>query len=165
MDTALVLIRVLLAVVFATAGVGKLLDLKGSRQSLMDFGMPVGLASTGGVLLPIAELTTAVLLLLAPTAQIGAILALLLLAGFIFGIARAMRQGFAPDCNCFGQLHSAPAGRSTLIRNGVLAALAIFVLVGGGGPALDDWVADRSGAELAAVIGVVAAVALGAWAL
>ena len=165
MDTAVLLTRVLLAVVFATAGVGKLLDLKASRESLRDFGMPAGVANAAGVLLPIAELVTAVLLLLAPTAQIGAVLALLLLGAFIFGIARAMRQGFAPDCNCFGQIHSAPAGRQTLIRNGILAALAAFVLIGGGGPAIDGWIGDRSAAELAALVGVVAAVGLGAWAL
>jgi peroxiredoxin len=76
-----------------------------------------------------------------------------------------MRQGFAPDCNSFGQLHSAPAGRSTLVRNGILAALAAVVLIGGGGPAIDTWVSDRSTAELIAVVGVVAAAALGAWAL
>jgi peroxiredoxin/uncharacterized membrane protein YphA (DoxX/SURF4 family) len=164
MDTVVLLIRVLLAVVFATAGVGKLLDLKASRESLRDFGMPAGLANIAGVLLPIAELATAVLLLLTPTAEIGAVVALVLLGGFIFGIARAMRQGVAPDCNCFGQLHSAPAGRTTLIRNGILAALAVVVLIGGGGPAIDDWVSDRSAAELIALVGVVAAAALGFWA-
>src|SRR4051794_38955489 len=165
MDTVVILIRVLLAVVFATAGVAKLLDLKASRESLRDFGMPAGVANTAGVLLPIAELATALLLLLTPTAEIGAVLALVLLGAFIFGIARAMRQGVAPDCNCFGQLHSAPAGRTTLIRNGILAALAVVVLIGGGGPAIDDWGGDRSTAELVALIGVVAAVALGAWAV
>jgi peroxiredoxin len=108
---------------------------------------------------------TAVLLLLASTAEIGAVLALVLLAGFITGIARAMSKGVAPDCNCFGQIHSAPAGRTTLIRNGILAALAVVVLIGGGGPAIDSWISDRSAAELIALVGVVAAAALGFWAL
>jgi methylamine dehydrogenase accessory protein MauD len=164
MDTAVFLTRALLAVVFATAGVGKLLDLEGSRRSLRDFGVPERFASVAGTLLPIVELVTAALLLIAPTAQWGALLALLLLLAFIAGITRAMRQGVAPDCNCFGQIHSAPAGRGTLVRNGVLAALAAFVLIGGPGPALDDWIGDRSGAELVALVGVVAAVGLGAWA-
>ena len=35
-------------------------------------------------------------------------------------IAIAMARGKAPDCHCFGQLHSAPAGWKTLARNGVL---------------------------------------------
>jgi hypothetical protein len=35
--------------------------------------------------------------------------------------------GHGPDCRCFGQLHSVPAGSKTLVRNGVLAALAAFL--------------------------------------
>jgi peroxiredoxin len=35
-----------------------------------------------------------------------------------------MARGRKPDCHCFGQLHSAPVGRPTLIRNAVLAACA-----------------------------------------
>jgi methylamine dehydrogenase accessory protein MauD len=164
MDTAVVLIRVLLVVVFATAGVGKLLDLEGARNSLRDFGVAERLANVGGLLLPLAELATAIALIFRPTAQWGAVAALILLLGFIVGIARAMRQGVAPDCNCFGQIHSAPAGPATLVRNGILAALAVVVVAGGPGPAIDSWVSDRSAAELAAVVGGIAAIVLGFWA-
>ena len=74
------------------------------------------------------------------------------------GIARAISRGEAPDCHCFGQLHSAPAGRGTLARNGVLAALAGVVVVHGPGTPLDTWVDARSAAELVAVaIGILAA--------
>jgi peroxiredoxin/uncharacterized membrane protein YphA (DoxX/SURF4 family) len=157
MDTALVVIRILLAAVFATAGVGKLLDIEGSRSAMRDFGLSDSLARVAGVLLPIAELATAVLLLFHPTAQIGAALALVLLLAFIAGIANALRHGMAPDCHCFGQIHSAPAGRETLVRNGVLAAMAAFVLVEGGGPAIDSWVDSSSGAAIVAVVlGIVA---------
>jgi hypothetical protein len=40
-------------------------------------------------------------------------------------------RGEAPDCHCFGQLHSAPAGPKTLARNGALFTLAAFVAAGG----------------------------------
>ena len=150
MDTAELVIRVLLAVVFATAGVGKLLDLQGSRSAMRDFGVPERLTALTGTLLPIAELAAAVALIFKPTATAGAVLALLLLLGFIAGIGNALRKGMAPDCHCFGQIHSAPAGPETLIRNGVLAALALFAVINGPGPAIDSWVSDRSGAEVAA---------------
>jgi len=113
--------------------------------------VPDRLAPAAGILLPIAELAAAIMLIFAPTAQIGAILALVLLLGFIAGIANALRKGMAPDCHCFGQIHSAPAGAETLIRNVVLAAMALFVVIEGPGPAIDSWVSDRSGAELAAL--------------
>jgi peroxiredoxin len=73
-----------------------------------------------------------------------------------------MAKGRAPDCHCFGQLHSAPAGRTTLIRNAVLAVPALLIVVRGSGPSFDDWVAARSAAELVAIAaGVLAAVTAG----
>src|ERR1044072_50194 len=114
MDTVEVAVRIVLALVFATAGVGKLRDLEGSRRAMQDFGVSEGLAPTVGLLLPLAELVTAILLIFEPTAQVGAILAALLLLAFIGGIPNALRHGTQPDCHCFGQIHSAPAGRGTL---------------------------------------------------
>ncbi len=149
--------RILLAVVFAIAGTAKLRDLPGSRRALAEFGVPSALIPVGAVLLPVAELATAVALIPPPTAQWGALAALLLLLAFIGGIVNAMARGGAPDCHCFGQLHSEPAGRGTLIRNMALAAVAGLVLVEGPGPSLGSWVADRSAAELVAVAAVIAA--------
>jgi methylamine dehydrogenase accessory protein MauD len=165
MDTAVLLIRILLAGVFAVAGVGKLLDIQGSRRSLRDFGVGERLAHPAGVLLPLAELGTAALLVFRPTGQWGALAALLLLVAFMAGIANALRHGVTPDCNCFGQIHSAPAGRETLIRNGVLGALAAVALIAGPGPAVDSWISDRSTGELLGVAAGAAAIALGFWAL
>jgi methylamine dehydrogenase accessory protein MauD len=165
MDTAVLLIRILLAAVFALAGVGKLLDRDGSRRSLRDFGMSDALANPVSVLLPLAELAVAAGLVFRPTAQWALVGALLLLLAFMAGIANALRHGVQPDCNCFGQIHSAPAGRETLIRNGILAALAVFALAAGPGPAVDTWVRDRSAAELVAVAAAAAAIGLGFWAL
>jgi methylamine dehydrogenase accessory protein MauD len=165
MDTAVLAIRILLAVVFATAGVGKLLDLEGSKAAVRDFGVSRGLAPVIGVALPVVELAAAVLLVLHPTVMVGAALTLVLLVAFIGGIANALRHGVAPNCHCFGQIHSEPAGPSTLIRNGILAALSIFVLVAGPGPALDTWIGDRSAAELVAVVAVLAFAVLALWTL
>src|SRR4051812_17021942 len=150
MDTVELVLRVVLAVVFATAGVGKLLDLDGSRRAVADFGVPERAAPIVGLLLPIAEFSVAILLIFEPTAQVGAILGALLLAAFMLGIWNALRKGQQPDCHCFGQIHSAPAGRSTLIRNGVLLAAALVVAIGGSGPPNHGWGSGRGGGELAA---------------
>jgi methylamine dehydrogenase accessory protein MauD len=157
-DTLLLVLRLVLAVVFATAGVGKLLDREGSIRALADFGVGGRLARIGGTLLPVAELAVAVALIFPSTATAGAIGATALLFAFIAGIGRALAQGREPDCHCFGQIHSAPAGPSTLIRNAVLAALSLVVLVAGPGPAIDTWIRDRTGSELLAI--ALAALAL-----
>jgi len=152
---------VVLAIVFLTAGVGKLLDLEGSRRAMRDFGLPASLARIGGIALPLAELTAAAALVLRASGQWGGLAALVLLLGFIGGIANALRHGVAPDCHCFGQLHSAPAGRGTLARNCLLAAVAAFVVIEGPGPAVDTWFSARSSAELVAIgLGACAALAV-----
>jgi uncharacterized membrane protein YphA (DoxX/SURF4 family) len=129
MDGAVLAARLILAAVLIAAGVGKLLDLPGSRRALSDFGVPEPLARYGGAALPILELATAAALLIQPAARWGAVAALALLAAFTVGIARALAHGEAPDCHCFGAFHSAPAGPGQLVRNAVLAGLAGLVIV------------------------------------
>ena len=158
MATAVLALRLVLAGVFLVAGIGKLRDLPGSRRAVADFGVPERAARVVGLLLPLAEIAIAISLVPAPSARWGALAAAILLAAFIAGIARALSRGEQPDCHCFGQIHSAPAGRSTLARNAVLLAFAVVIVVYGSGPALDDWVSARSAAELAAV-------GLGIWAV
>jgi thiol-disulfide isomerase/thioredoxin len=123
--------RLVLVAVFAVAGITKLIDREGSRQAIADFGLPASLATPLGILLPVAELAVAITLLPASTALWGAVGALGLLLLFIAGIGANLARGHQPDCHCFGQLHSAPAGWRTLARNGVLAALAGFLVWNG----------------------------------
>jgi peroxiredoxin/uncharacterized membrane protein YphA (DoxX/SURF4 family) len=160
-DTVVLAARALLIAVFVTAAVGKLLDLQGSRASLVGFGVPRQYAALLGTALPFAELAVAVALVFRPTAQWGALGALVLLLLFIAGISNAMRKGEAPDCNCFGAIHSSPAGKATLARNIGLAAVAVVAVAWGPGPAVDSWVSARSPAELVAVsLGIAALVLL-----
>jgi peroxiredoxin len=52
----------------------------------------------------------------------------MLLLLFVVGISYNLARGRTPDCHCFGQLHSAPIGWPTLVRNLLLAAIAAFVV-------------------------------------
>jgi thiol-disulfide isomerase/thioredoxin len=131
MLNALILMsRVLLAAVFAVAAFSKLADRAGTRSAVVEFGAPRLLAGPIGLLLPIVELAVAGLLLPDATASAGALGAIGLLVLFSAAIAVSLARGRTPDCHCFGQLHSSPAGGMTLARNAALAALAGFVLVG-----------------------------------
>jgi uncharacterized membrane protein YphA (DoxX/SURF4 family)/thiol-disulfide isomerase/thioredoxin len=165
MGSLLLAARVLLAAVFATAGIAKLRDRPGTQDSLQEFGVPKSLVSPFALALPLAELATAVALVPRPSAQWGGLAALILLLAFIAGISRALARGEAPDCNCFGQIHSEPAGRGTVVRNIALAAVATLVVVEGPGPSVIGWIADRSAAELVAVGAGAAALAAVIWAI
>jgi uncharacterized membrane protein YphA (DoxX/SURF4 family)/peroxiredoxin len=152
--------RILLAVVFGTAAVGKFADPAGTRRALAEFRVPTGLQAPFAILLPLAELATALALLFQPTARLGALAAAILVALFVAGILAAMSRGEAPDCHCFGQISSSPAGPRTLIRNAVLMAPAVLILAYGPGASIDGWVSGHSTAELVAVLLGVAAIAL-----
>lgn len=142
MEGVIVAARIALVAVFAVAGAAKLADLAGSRQALRGFGVPDALATPLGTLLPLAELIVAGALLTASAAWWGTLGALGLLLMFIGAISYNLAQGRTPDCHCFGQIHSAPAGWPTLLRNGLLAVIAGFVVWQGpnrSGPGLVSW--------------------------
>ncbi len=126
MDIAILIARMGLAAVFLVAGAGKLADLPGSRQAVAGFGVPKRLANLFGTLLPLVEMVLALLLLVPLTAWWGAVGAAALLVLFLAGMSRSIMRGEAPDCHCFGQIHSEPVGRSTIARNGILLVIAIF---------------------------------------
>ena len=131
MELVLLIIRLVLFGIFAVAGIGKLLDLEGSEKAVKVFGVPEPLAKPLGILLPIAELVFAFCLLFVGLSWIGAIGALLLLVAFIIGMFVQMMSGNAPDCHCFGQIHSEPVGWKSLTRNFLIALLPIALIAAG----------------------------------
>jgi thiol-disulfide isomerase/thioredoxin len=160
-----------LAAVFAAAGVAKLLDPRGSREAAKAFGVPERLAGLVARGLPLAEIAIAVLLLPTATRWYAATAALGLLLAFCAAIARVMARGEAPDCHCFGQLHSKPAGWSALGRTGLLAAVAGFIVIAGredGGASVFGWISRLEGVEwlvLALAVALAAVVAVGGYAV
>ena len=156
MDSFVLGVQLLLAVVFATAGVAKLLDQAGSRTALEGFGVPERVVPAAGMLLPLVELATAVALVIQPTARLGAAGALLLLLAFIGGIARAMACGEAPTATASASF-TRPRGPRHPGPQRVLGGVSGVVVIARPAAAFDDWVAARSAAELVAVaLGVVA---------
>jgi thiol-disulfide isomerase/thioredoxin/uncharacterized membrane protein YphA (DoxX/SURF4 family) len=159
MHFALLGVRFVLAGVFALAGVAKLADLTGSRAAVAGFGVPARLAPALGTLLPLVELAVASALIVSRSARWGAVGAAVLLGTFAVAIARSIGRGQAPDCHCFGQLHSAPAGGRTLSRDVALLALAVFVAVAGWGNAgasATAWIGRLDAVELLAIVAGIA---------
>jgi uncharacterized membrane protein YphA (DoxX/SURF4 family) len=126
---AVVVARVLLAGVFAAAAWAKLSDRPGTEQAARDFGVPTAASSAVAFAVPVAELTVAVLLVFGGSVLVvGAVGAVVLLAVFTIAVAVSLARGRRPDCHCFGRVRVETVSSRTLVRNGVLLALALFVL-------------------------------------
>src|SRR5665213_448998 len=163
MDEVLIGSRLLLSALFLIAGAAKLADREGSIRAVSEFGSPQALSAPLGIALPWGEVLIAVMLIPAFSAWYGALAAFILLTGFVAAIGINLSRGHTPDCHCFGQLHSAPAGWSTLTRNAVLAVLALTVVAqgpSGAGPSAVSWIADLSVGQRLLLTGATAAIAL-----
>jgi thiol-disulfide isomerase/thioredoxin len=163
LEALLIVARLLLAAVFVVAAVTKLADRDGTREAVAEFGAPRSLALPLAILLPIVELAVAVFLLPAATAMAGLVGALMLLLVFSGAIAWNLARGRTPDCHCFGQLHSAPAGGGALARNGALAAVAALAVAGTAaepGVSAVAWIGRLDGPDLLAFVVVAVAAIL-----
>jgi uncharacterized membrane protein YphA (DoxX/SURF4 family) len=125
------LARIVLASVFAVAGLAKLANADRTRATMEGFGVPGGITNGAAVALPVAELAIAAALIAPPTAFAGALAASALLILFTGAILLNLSRGQRPDCNCFGQIAASPIGPLTLVRNGVLTGLGILVVAAG----------------------------------
>lgn len=120
-------LRLALAALFAVAGAAKLADVAGAAQAARSFGAPQQLARPLATLLACVEIAIAAGLVITTSARAAAAAGAGLLIAFAAAVAVARLRGRAPDCHCFGRLHSAPAGWGLATRNLVLAALAVVV--------------------------------------
>jgi len=157
-NAALLAARLVLAAVFCASAVAKLLDREGTRATAGAFGVPGPLAGPVALVLPVAELLVAAALIPASSAALAGWAALALLGVFSVAVAISLARGQRPDCHCFGQLTASPIGWRTLARNGVLAAVAAFIAIGGwpdGGTSLGE-----TGAARTATVVAIAALAL-----
>ncbi len=171
MEYVLLGARLLLAAVFFVSSISKAFDLAGAKSAMEGFGVPASVSRQASYLLIAAEFAIAVLLIPTSTAWYAAIGALALLGLFIVGIAYNMANGRNPDCHCFGQLHSEPAGWPTLIRNGILSAVALFIVLygtdrwsfshGNAGASAVDWIRDLTTWEtIVSIVGIGALLVL-----
>lgn len=127
----MLIFRLFLACVFGLAGFAKLTDLAGSRKAAGDFGVPEPLTGFVAAALPVVEIAIAVSLVFNYSSWYGAIGAAVLLTLFVAGMVYQMARGNAPDCHCFGQIHSEPVGLSSVIRNVVFLVPASVIISNG----------------------------------
>ncbi|WP_281963896.1 MauE/DoxX family redox-associated membrane protein [Serinicoccus marinus] len=103
LDVVGLLLRLGLAAVLGYAGWIKISDLTGSVQNVVAYELfPYDVARAVGVLLPVVELTLALLLLVGLLTRAAALGTAVLMLVFVVGIASAWARGLSIDCGCFG---------------------------------------------------------------
>ncbi|MGH9156522.1 MAG: MauE/DoxX family redox-associated membrane protein [Acidimicrobiales bacterium] len=121
MATAGLVAAMVLAAVFVRAGAAKLARPGPAAATFRTLGVPIPAFMARA--LPVAELVLAVVLIAAPVA--GGMATFVLLASFSALLARALGSGLNVGCNCFGSASTKPVSRRDLVRNALLAVLAV----------------------------------------
>jgi uncharacterized membrane protein YphA (DoxX/SURF4 family) len=116
---------VVLAAVFVRAGAAKVARPDRTAATFAALGVPAATVTARGV--PALELLVAVALIAAP--RVGAVAALVLLLPFTAVLGRAVRAGLATPCNCFGAARADPVSWVDVVRNAMLATLAVVALL------------------------------------
>jgi uncharacterized membrane protein YphA (DoxX/SURF4 family) len=119
-----------LAAVFLLAGLGKLRDPALFRATVDNYRLlPEPLVAAFAWLLPLAECAAGVLLFADGTRATGSLLAALLLVLVSIAVAVNIRRGRTHlDCGC-GLGTEVPIGPGLLVRNAVLVAAALLLLL------------------------------------
>jgi uncharacterized membrane protein YphA (DoxX/SURF4 family) len=116
--------RIVLAATFVISAIAKLASWRALPGAMVAFGVPRRYASAAAVAVPVGELVLAALLVVFWSASWPAWLAVVLLAGFTVLVVRAAARHV--PCPCFGAGNGGPANAMSVVRNGVLLALAVL---------------------------------------
>ena len=138
------IVCLILGAIFLMSAVPKLAAPRQFASDVQQYGiLPRPLASAFGYALPYAELAAAALLLTGFYTDWAALGVAVMLVMFMIAVGVAMARKLNLTCSCFGLLYRERVGWSTQIRDGILLALALFILVAeNGGPTIADMFAE-----------------------
>ncbi|WP_082104314.1 MauE/DoxX family redox-associated membrane protein [Demequina soli] len=96
-------VRLSMAGILIAAAIPKMMDIPQSIIAVRAYRiLPEAIVPLFGTLLPFFELLLAVFLLLGLFTRLSSIVWLIMMAGFVFGVAWAWAKGYSIDCGCFG---------------------------------------------------------------
>ncbi len=126
----LLIARFIIGCVFIVSGLGKLFSFPSLKDEILDYGLPLsdGQVQTVAYSLPFVELILGVLNFVGFSLRIISLLEIFLLLIFTCAIAINVRRGRRFSCHCFGS-SSAVIGPMTILRNGLLLALAFWIFL------------------------------------
>lgn len=141
---ALLAACLILGAVFLMSAVPKLASPRQFASDVQQYGiLPRPLASAFGYALPYVELAAAALLITGVYAEWAAGGVAVMLIVFMIAVGVAMVRKLNLSCSCFGLLYRERVGWSTQVRDGILLALALFILLTEpGGPTVVDMLAE-----------------------
>lgn len=127
------LLRLVLAGVFAVAGALKLPDPSESLRAVRAYRLlPESLVPAFGYGLPALEVVLALVLLVGVATRFAAVVSAVLLVAFIAGVASAAARGLSIDCGCFGGGGDVAAGETRyveeIVRDTALLLAALFLV-------------------------------------
>lgn len=144
MTFALLAVRLILGAVFLMSAVPKLAAPRQFANDVQHYRMlPRPLASAFGYALPYAELAAAALLIAGVYTEWAALGIAVMLVVFVIAVGVAMARKLNVSCSCFGLLYRERVGWTTQVRDAILLAMALFILVvDTGGPTVADMLAE-----------------------
>ena len=144
MTIALLAARLILGAIFLMSATPKLVAPRQFANDVQQYRLlPHPLASAFGYALPYTELAAAALLLTGFYTEWAALGVAVMLVTFMIAVGVAMARKLNLTCSCFGLLYRERVGWSTQIRDGILLAVALFILVAeNGGPTVADMLSE-----------------------
>jgi len=119
--------RLVIAVVFAVAGLAKIGDPAAFAADIHNFRLvPIPLENLVAMTLPWIELLAAVALVGGVRARSAAILTAILMAVFTVAVALAAIRGLDIQCGCFGTADATRVGARKLVENTLLTAVSLL---------------------------------------
>lgn len=152
--------RLLIASIFLMAGWTKAREGRAFVTTVLKFEiLPPALTAPFAMLLPWLEMSGAVLLFIGFSTRIAAVLVLLLSLMFASATLIAMHRRITLDCSCFGLLYRERIGKRTVVRDSLIAVIALAVALFDNGKL--GWGAVVSGqADVPVVLVSVASIVL-----
>lgn len=140
------IVRLSMSGILIAAAIPKMLDLDQSVRAVRAYRLvPDALEPVIGVGLPFFELVLAAILLVGVFSRASAVVWLLMMAGFVTGVAWAWAKGYNIDCGCFGGGGDVAASEVNyplhmLERAGFVALGAFLAIFPKAAFSLDAWI-------------------------
>lgn len=122
--------RLALGVIFLVAAWGKIADPAALAKIIHNYQiLPDVFINLSALILPWVEAVIGLFLIAGYATRGASLLSTLLLAVFIAAMAYAYLRGYDTQCGCFTTKADDPISPRTLVRDGSMLVLAIFVMV------------------------------------
>jgi hypothetical protein len=148
------------AVLFASSALHKLYDWQRFKGAVAGYQLlPDNLTSFIAPLVLLVEIAVVPLVCLGATRSLGALTAATLLLTYAVGIAiNLMRGRTRIDCGCLGPRHRQRISSALLLRNGVLAGIAVVAALPNNQRAFEaiDWLTLFGGVAMLALLYAIA---------